>query len=96
MLADCMVSNLLYNAIRYTPEKGKIRVETGVNFFKIMNDGEEFRSSGEELFIRFYKENSDSSSLGLGLAIVKQIAQSNRNHINYKFENKYHIFEYLF
>ena len=96
MLADIIVSNLVSNAIRYTPEKGNIILELNNSFFKICNEGAPLKAKNQELFSRFYKEHEDSTSTGLGLALVKQIALINNHDINYAYINSSHIFTYFF
>lgn len=75
-----LVGNLVDNAIRYTPEGGKIDVT-------LSNDGSDLvlmvKDTGagipiedrERVFERFYRaEGNEVSGSGLGLAIVRQIA----------------------
>lgn len=96
MLADIIVSNLLFNAIKYTPEKGEINLNLNTHRFIVSNHGKPLKAKSDELFTRFYKENEDSSSTGLGLALVKQIATINNHNLKYEFINNYHVFSYSF
>jgi two-component system phosphate regulon sensor histidine kinase PhoR len=79
------VSNLVTNAVRYTPDRGKVNVS-----WKILNDGRgEFvvKDSGPgigsehlpRLTERFYRvdrsRSRETGGTGLGLAIVKHVAQ---------------------
>ena len=89
-----LVSNIIRNAIRYTPEGGSIQIKLarGIhnpNFAKIT-----IRDTGigiakldqSKIFDRFYRINSDrartSGGTGLGLAIVKAIVKNHRGRIS--------------
>lgn len=78
------ISNLLSNAIRHTPESGKVRVaiqcvsETGELLLSIENTGEPIPAEHiPRLFDRFYRADASrhgsSEGAGLGLAITKSI-----------------------
>ncbi len=75
-----LISNLLDNAIRYTPAQGKVTVSVTMNeqvaLIKVEDSGpgipEEER---EHIFERFYRlPGSMGDGCGLGLAIVREIA----------------------
>lgn len=81
---DSLLSNLIGNAIRYTPEGGSIRVQTSADAQGVTLDvidsgvgiAPELR---ERVFDRFYRVAGDRhdpavSGCGLGLSIVKQVA----------------------
>ena len=89
-----LVSNIIRNAIRYTPEGGSIKIKLAreihnPNFAKIT-----IRDTGigiakldqSKIFDRFYRINSDrartSGGTGLGLAIVKAIVKNHRGRIS--------------
>ena len=89
-----LVSNIIRNAIRYTPEGGSIQIKLarGIhnpNLAKIT-----IRDTGigiakldqSKIFDRFYRVNSDrartSGGTGLGLAIVKAIVKNHRGRIS--------------
>lgn len=94
-LLDTLLSNLVINAIRYTPEGGMIDV-------KLDNDSLIFQNSGkipldeERMFQRFSAVSSHSDSHGLGLAIVREICNRYHWNISYSFANSRHSFSVTF
>lgn len=80
------VSNLLTNAIKYTPEHGRVNVRVAVAGGKARVDVEDdgpgiARHEQERIFERFYRVDKNRSrslgGTGLGLSIVRNVA---RNH----------------
>ena len=72
-----MITNLIGNAVRYTPEKGTIEINADSNSLRISNDVTENVINAKELVQAFRKGDAARSSCsgsGLGLAIAKQIA----------------------
>jgi len=79
------MTNLVSNAVRYTPEKGSIYVSlmllpSGELEFKVDDTGAGIaREHIPRLTERFYRvdrsRSRDSGGTGLGLAIVKHVAQ---------------------
>src|SRR5690606_35660469 len=86
-----LVDNLVDNAIKYTPEKGQIRVSVSLQGKEAVLDVED---SGigispqfqQRVFERFYRvDKARSQSLGgtgLGLSIVKNIAERHAGNIS--------------
>lgn len=82
---ETMMKNILRNAIKYTPEKGKIAIrikeKSGKCILEIMDSGPGIPSNEYgRVFERFYRLGGDrhsSTSLGcgLGLSIVQYIAE---------------------
>ncbi|CAN0519945.1 unnamed protein product, partial [Scytosiphon promiscuus] len=82
-----IVTNLLSNAFKYTPEKGKC-------WFIAKNDGNTIQISvkntvanGSELeldkiFTRFYQYDSYSEGVGIGLALVKELVKFYGGSVN--------------
>jgi signal transduction histidine kinase len=95
-LAEVLVSNLLMNAIKYCPEHGELQVSCDQNRLEIANTGSKLISDETQIFMRFYKENTNEDSTGLGLAIVKQIALANGHEVKYSYQNNMHVFCYAF
>ncbi|MDB5846809.1 MAG: hypothetical protein JWP29_561 [Rhodoferax sp.] len=88
-LLDALVTNLLDNALRYTPEGGRVTagvrrvVESAaagdrafVEFWVEDNGPGIPAASRERVFERFYRASSETHGTGLGLAIVRQIARA--------------------
>jgi two-component system, OmpR family, phosphate regulon sensor histidine kinase PhoR len=78
------VSNLVFNAVKYTPEKTKITVSWSVDdqggHINVSDDGEGIEEHHlERLTERFYRVDSgrsqEAGGTGLGLAIVKHVLQ---------------------
>lgn len=80
-LIDRVIQNLLDNAIKYTPENGKILIMTDIGKdgvgVVIENTGNGIPADSiPNLFNRYYKVDKEKSGIegtGLGLAIVKKI-----------------------
>ena len=83
------VSNLIANALRYTPQGGRIRLMLGRRanafFLKVSDTGPGIPAEiKERLFERFAQWNvngSERGSAGLGLAIVKEIVEGHGGRI---------------
>ena len=89
-LAEILVNNLVWNAIKHNYQKGKIQLVISNQGISISNTGDLLRFNAKQLFERFKKNNSASTSLGLGLSIVKKICDSQQIQINYSFSDPIH------
>ena len=76
-----LIRNLIDNAIRYTPDSGKVNVtlthENSLTVLQVCNSGRGIPiAARERVFERFYRgdDNQHITGSGLGLSIVKQIA----------------------
>ncbi len=88
IMGDCeplrlLMSNILMNAVRYTPENGRIRVQlnkTKSNIIWVVEDSGIGIIDAEKkrVFERFYrvKENNTEEGCGIGLAIVKRVVDA--------------------
>ncbi|MEL7417132.1 MAG: two-component system sensor histidine kinase RppB [Cyanobacteria bacterium J06555_3] len=86
-----LVSNLVINAIKYTPSSGEITIilesEHNEAVIRVRDTGIGIAPPEQKkIFDRFYRVNSDRSrqtgGSGLGLAISKAIAQAHKGTIN--------------
>jgi two-component system, OmpR family, sensor histidine kinase BaeS len=73
-----VMSNLLDNALRFTPEGGRVRVRLETKpreiILEIHDNGEGIAAEDlPHVFDRFYKSDDNKSGSGLGLAIVKSL-----------------------
>ncbi|MGC3964907.1 MAG: sensor histidine kinase [Rhodocyclaceae bacterium] len=80
-LLDALISNLLDNALRYTPEGGRVTVsvsgtERGAELCVDDNGPGIPAESRERVFERFVRLANDAEGTGLGLAIVREIARA--------------------
>jgi signal transduction histidine kinase len=84
-----VLSNLIGNALRYTPSQGVVKVgltesgsdqERGVSLF-VQDNGPGIESADlPHIFERFYK-SSDSGGMGLGLSIAKYLVEAHGGKI---------------
>lgn len=92
MLLQIVLSNLINNASRHNIENGIVEVTLTSTFLEIKNTGNPSNLTNENIFNRFKKGTSGSSSLGIGLALVKKIVDVYGYKITYKTQNNLHIF----
>ena len=79
-LLRVIISNLLANAVEYTPAGGSVTVQFSSRRIQIANSAPELRQEHiSHLFDRFWRaeqSRSTSSHSGLGLALARQAAHA--------------------
>lgn len=92
-LAEILVTNLMNNALRYTPTGGEVNILLGNEQLSVSNTAINGKLDNNNIFKRFYKsENTTTEGTGLGLAIVKEICTTAGFTADYFFENTLHKF----
>ncbi|NCT74798.1 MAG: HAMP domain-containing histidine kinase [Chitinophagaceae bacterium] len=91
ILVEILLSNLLVNAIRYSPEASSIELTLAADRLMISNSGQTPLDQ-EQLFKRFATASSQKPGTGLGLAIVKEICTRYNWEISYTHYDHFHRF----
>lgn len=86
MLANILLGNLVKNAVFHTASGGKVRILITAQAWKVTNSAEAGPLEAEDIFKRFYKNNSSQQSTGLGLAIVQAICKLYQFSVSYSYE----------
>ncbi|AFK05564.1 integral membrane sensor signal transduction histidine kinase (plasmid) [Emticicia oligotrophica DSM 17448] len=95
-LAEILINNLIFNAIRHNILGGNIEIFLNHEKFVVRNSGKNEAIPSNQLFQRFVKTDASTQGNGLGLAIVKKITDLHSWKIEYSFENNLHIFTIFF
>ncbi len=86
-LVERAIQNLMDNALKYTPEKGKVtlKIKSGEKFVQVIisDTGQGIHEADQSYIFERYRhsESKDRESAGLGLAIVKKILELHNTHI---------------
>ena len=96
VLIHVLITNLFQNAVRHNILNGNIFVKLARENLTIQNTGHPLKSSSEDLFERFKKDDQSGDTIGLGLAIVKKICEVNGFEISYTYHGDLHTIEIRF
>lgn len=93
VLTECLLKNLIVNAIRHSTTNDPVEILIEDNTLTVSNTSSEGKSlDAATLFRRFRSGDVQQRGNGLGLAIVKAICDLHGWAVNYKFEEGYHLF----
>ncbi|MGA9213251.1 sensor histidine kinase [Kaistella sp.] len=91
-LAEVLVGNLLFNALKYATKESEVEITIHKNEMKISNRSEGLALDQDKLFKRFQRQNTQEKGTGLGLEIAKEIATAFHLKLKYQFEAHQHQF----
>lgn len=93
VLLDCLLKNLIVNAMRHSLLESEVCVTLTENTLSVSNEAADGKAlDAENLFTRFHTEHTVTAGNGLGLAIVKAICEFHRWDITYCYEGGKHHF----
>ncbi|MEO6284273.1 MAG: HAMP domain-containing sensor histidine kinase [Dyadobacter sp.] len=95
MLLEILLTNLLVNAVRYTPGGGSVSVHLDQRELTFSNTGASPLHE-QNLFRRFAQASPEHAGSGLGLAIAHEICERYGWQIHYRFEGGFHHFTVSF
>jgi signal transduction histidine kinase len=84
-LADSLLHNLLYNAIKHNQPGGDVTVLLTNKALEISNPGPAIKGDPSRFFERFRKHHAAAESPGLGLSIVQQVGAYYSLSITYSY-----------
>lgn len=93
ILLECLLKNLIVNAIRHSVSGGVVRIVVDDERLTVSNtDGEGKPLDASLMFNRFHTGDASQKGNGLGLAIVKAICDFHQWQIEYRYEDGCHTF----
>jgi signal transduction histidine kinase len=85
-LADSLLYNLLYNAVKHNHPGGQLQVDLHADYLRVRNTGPVIEGDPARFFERFRKHEAASDSPGLGLSLVQHICAYYGFTVSYTFE----------
>lgn len=95
-LLECLLNNLMVNAVRHTRLGGRILIRTTANSLIVANTSDGKALDGTHIFNRFYRMDQSEKGNGLGLAIVKAVCDCHGWRVSYDFAQNMHLFQVTF
>lgn len=88
---DKIVYNLLSNALKYTPDGGRVELSVTLNeasgylIIKVVDNGVGIpKEKQSELFKRFMQTHFSANSMGVGLHLTYELVKVHKGHISYQ------------
>ena len=91
-LLECLVNNLVVNAVRHNRDGGEISISVGGNSLVVANTSDDPPLDGRLVFNRFYRPVNKPKGNGLGLAIVKAVCDYHGWTVEYAYKDGLHCF----
>lgn len=91
-LLECLVNNLVVNAVRHNRDGGEISISVGGNRLVVANTSDDPPLDGRLVFNRFYRPGNKPKGNGLGLAIVKAVCDYHGWTVEYAYKDGLHCF----
>lgn len=87
VLLECLLKNLMINALRYSGDVGEIQIFVENDSLAVTNESTDGKPlDADTLFCRFHPGDVRQKGNGLGLAIVKAICDFHHWTVRYEFE----------
>lgn len=97
VLLECLLKNLIVNALRHSKEEGEVRITVEDTLLTVANESTDGKPlEADTLFCRFRSGHVRQRGNGLGLAIVKAICDFHHWTVEYEFEAGCHHFRVNF
>jgi len=92
-IVEKIITNLIANAVKYTPKNGKIFLETYTRndqiIISLINDSNSLTDKElNKLYTRYYQNNSNADGVGIGLSLVKELVILSHGKISTNSLNK--------
>lgn len=94
-LAVMLLQNLIKNAIHHSPHDTVINIVVDNAVVSIENEASIGPLDASQIFVRFYKDNTNTKNTGLGLSIVQSIVMLYGLQIKYQYNGRHRFILHL-